>query len=120
MNETIKKITAETGMQECTTGRQAANGTVAFRDAELGETYTIHPNTGYARRTNAWGGNYQLNDTRIAWRSFTWGTESREFAVTERVRVYDLDELAYLVIRGFNDRRSPARNYVREIAARLK
>lgn len=120
LNKTITKVTNATSLQECTTARQAANGTIAFHDAELGEFYTIHPRTGYARRKNVWGSVYQLNDKREEEHTYTVDGVSRTFTFTAaRILTHDLNELADLVIRGYNDRRSPARAYVRDAARRV-
>ena len=123
--EAIKMVHAYTGMLECTTDRQRMNGTIAFRDEELFETYTIHAKTGYARRKNSWNGIYQLNDKEQY--TYTSQYNGREWEACRRILLKgDYVALAQLVIRGYGARRERTprtvfkRQYVWDIAARKR
>lgn len=109
----IAKVKAETGMDLSSSLRQLKNGTLRFLDAELGEAYTIHPKTGYARRRNRWNGIYQLNDKHEQLitahsRMGSYGTWPRQDYLMTSARILhigDYHKLAELVIRGFKARR---------------
>ena len=124
--EAIKMVHAYTGMIETTSDRQRMNGTIAFRDEELFETYTIHAKTGYARRKNSWNGIYQLNDKEPY--SYVSAYNGQTYEATRRILLKgDYVALAQLVIRGYGARRERApveivlkRQYVWDIAARKR
>ena len=102
----IEMVKIATGMDVCSSRTQIKNGTIAFRDEELNEVYTIHPKTGYARRKNWYGAHYQLNDKRSSTKTYSYNGTQRTYESIDRVKHnFDYIRLAVLVILGFDARR---------------